>query len=128
MMVMRLTIIDSRATDLMRDNLEDLASYLVSCKFDIKKFHQFFDINYSALIARCKRVNDQIGLLFNDYFVVCDHVLITYMKDKQDEYYDNQAYMWNPTHERLMTMAMAKHNCFVQKGKWRQKYMEERRL
>ena len=73
-------------------------------------------------------MDDQIGLLIGVFFVACDHVLIMYMKDKWDEYYNNQAHMQNITHEGLMTMAMAKHNCFVQKRKWGQKYMEEEKI
>ena len=64
--VMKLTIIDSRATDQQfHDNVWDLTSYIVSFKFDIKKFHQFFDANYSAIIARGKTMDDQIGLLLD---------------------------------------------------------------
>ena len=45
---MRLAIIDSGATDQkLCDNLGNLASYMVSFKSYIEKFHQFFDTNYS---------------------------------------------------------------------------------
>lgn len=127
--VMKLAIIDSRATDQqLRDNLGDLASYMVSCKSDIEKFHQFFDANYSALIARGKTVDDPIGLLFDGYFAAGDHVFVKYMKDKQDEYFDNQVHMQNLTHEGLMAMAMAKYNYLVQREKWGLKSMEEEKI
>ena len=126
---MKLAIIDSRATDQqLRDNLGELAYYMVSCKSDIDKFHQFFDANYSALIARGKTVDDPIGLLFDGYFAVGDHVFVKYVKDKQDEYFDNQAHMQNFTHEGLMAIAMAKYNYLVQKKKWEQQSMEERKI
>ena len=76
-MIMRHAIIDSRATDQqLHDNLGDLASYIASCKYDIKKFHQFFDVNCSAVIARGKTVDYLIGLLFDGYFAAGDHVFV----------------------------------------------------
>ena len=83
---------------------------MVSCKSDIEKFHQFFDANYSALIARGKAVDDPIGLLFDDYFIASDHELIKYIKGKQDEYFNNRAHMQNLAHEGIMAMALAKYN------------------
>ena len=47
-----------------------------------------------------------------------DHVFVKYIKDKQDEYIDNQAHMQNLLHEGFMAMAMAKYNYLVQKEKW----------
>ena len=125
---MRLTIIDSRAIDQQPgDNLRDLASYMVSCKSDIKKFNQFFDANYSALIARGKTVDDPIGLLFNCYFSADDYVFVKCMNDKQDEYFDNQTHMQNLTCEGLMAMEMTKYNYLVERENWGRNPWRKRR-
>ena len=111
--VLKLSIIDSRATDQqLHINLGGLASYMVSCKSDIKKSHQFFDANYSDLIARGNTVDNPFGLLFDEYFAASNHVFVTYMNDKQDEYFNNQAHMQSLMHDGLMAMAvaMAKYN------------------
>ena len=99
---------------------------MVSCKPDVEKFHQFFDAKYSALLARGKTVDDPLGLLFDGYFAPGDHVFVKYMKDNQDEYFNNQAHMHNLMHEGLIAMAMAKYNYLSQgisgsRSHWRKK-------
>ena len=91
--MMKLTIIDGGANDWqLHDNLGDLASYIVSCKSDVKKFHDFLDAHYSALIETDKTVDNLIGQLFDECFAAGDHALVKYMKDEQVEYFDNQAH------------------------------------
>ena len=41
---------------------------MVFCKSNIKIFHQYFNANYSASIARGKMVDDPMSLLFDGYF------------------------------------------------------------
>ena len=73
-------------------------------------------------------MNDPISLLFDDYFAAGDHLFIKCMKDKQDEYFDNQAQMQNIVHEGLMAMAMEKFNYLVKRKKWGQKSMKDEKI
>ena len=122
-MVMRLTIIDSRAMDLQLCDLRDLATYMISCTSDIGKFHQFFDASYSTLIARGKTGDDSISV--NLLWVIM--YLLSTWKTKKTNILITK-HMKILMHEVLMAMAMAKCNYLVQKETWGQKSMEEEEI
>ena len=122
--VTSLAIIDSRITDQqLHDNLGDLVIYIVFCKLDIKKFHLFFNADFSALIVRGKTVDNSISSHFDKYFAADDYMFVKYMKDTQVENFEKQAHLHNWAH--------GYHNCLLQlpcPKKWEQKLQRKKRV
>ena len=74
---------------------------MISFESVIRKFHQFFDTNYSAFITRSKTVADPSDLLIDSYFAADGPIFKKFMKDKQDKYFYNKAQIQNLTHDGL---------------------------
>ncbi len=79
--IMRLTTIDSVATtQTLWDNLQNLGVFAVTVKGDIDKVKAEFDTNYSQLLARGATLDDPIGiLLFEAYLLVPCYNFTKYM-------------------------------------------------
>ena len=81
-----LTIIDNKATIAhLHENLNHLVEYTVTCDSDIKKFHLYFDENYTHLIGRGETVDDPLHKLFKTYLAAQDATFVKYMGEKKDE-------------------------------------------
>jgi hypothetical protein len=115
--MMRLATIDSVATtEALRANLRELPAYASSVSGDIDKINQYFDQNYSQLIARGAKIDDPIGILFDAYRTVsCSHFR-PYITRKHEMYLDGE--LMTLTHEQLMAMATDKFNYLKTKGLW----------
>ena len=62
-------------------------------------------------------MDDPFGLLFDSYFAARYHVFVRYIKDKQDEYFVNQANMQNLSHVGLVAIKMFKYNYLSKRKK-----------
>ena len=74
---MWVAITNSRATvQQLCDNLRYLSFYMDFCESDSETFHQLFDANSSACIARNKTVGDPIALFVDGFFAEGNHVFV----------------------------------------------------
>ena len=83
---MRLAIINNKATTAhLHENLSHLSEYMVKCNSIIKKFHLYFDKNYTQLIGRGKIVDNLLQKLFKAYLAAQDATFVKYMGGMKDE-------------------------------------------
>lgn len=115
--IMRLATIDSVATtEALRANLRELPAFSATVGGDIDKINQYFDENYSQLIARGAKIDDPIGILFDAYRTVsCSHFK-SYITRKHEMYLDGE--LPTLTHEHLMAMATDKFTYLKTKNLW----------
>ena len=123
--IMRLATIDSVATtEALRANLRELPTYAATVGGDIEKINQYFDENYSQLVARGAQIDDPVGILFDAYRTVsCPHFK-TYIVRKHEMYLDGE--LVGLTHEHLMAMATDKFTYLKTKGLWGAKSDEDK--
>ena len=123
--IMRLATIDSVATtEALRANLRELAAYSAIVHGDIDKINQYFDENYSQLVARGAQIDDPVGILFDAYRTIsCPHFK-TYIVRKHEMYLDGE--LANLTHKTLMAMATDKFTYLKTKGLWGAQSDEDR--
>jgi hypothetical protein len=68
---MRLVTVDTFATkQALRDNLQNLGTFLAIVNGNISKIHGEFDKNYSQLIAQGTTLDNPTGILFKAYNIV----------------------------------------------------------
>ena len=123
--IMRLATIDSVATtEALRANLRELAAYAATVSGDVDKINEYFDENYSQLIARGAKIDDPVGILFDAYRTIpCSHFR-TYIVRKHEMYLDGE--LPTITHETLMAMATDKYTYLKTKGLWGSKSEEDK--
>jgi hypothetical protein len=122
---MRLATIDSVATtEALRANLRELAAYAATVSGDVDKINEYFDKNYSQLIARGAKIDDPVGILFDAYQTIpCSHFR-SYIVCKHEMYLDSE--LPTITHKTLMAMATDKYTYLKTKGLWGSKTDEDK--
>jgi hypothetical protein len=115
--IMHLATIDSMAmTEALRANLRELTAYAAVVHGSIDKINQYFNNNYSQLVAHGAQLNDPVGILFYGYRTIsCSHFK-TYIVCNHGMYLDGK--LANLTHETLMAMATDKFTYLKTKGLW----------
>ncbi len=114
---MRLATINSvGTTQMLRNNLQSLATYAAMVSGNIDKVHSKFDKNYSQLIARGTTVGDPISILFEAYLLVPCHHFKLYIRQQHEDYLNGK--LTTITHEALMTSANCKFDWLKTKGLW----------
>jgi hypothetical protein len=115
--IMRLATINSVATtQMLRNNLQSLGTYVTMVSGDIDKVHRDFDKSYSQLIARGGTVNNPMGILFEAYLMVPCHHFKLYIHQQHEDYLDGK--LTTITHEALMTSTKHKFNWLKTKRLW----------
>ena len=125
-LLMQKAIIDTWATSsLMRGNLSNLDSYMLTVKSDIEEFNQYVKLNYQGLQARSERCDDIMIHLFKAYLIASDREFVTYIKLKKMEHEEGRNCL-QP--EELMTLALNKYAILHKQNMWNIKSLEEEKV
>ncbi len=115
--IMRLATIDYVATtQMLRNNLQLLGTFVAMDSGNINKINSKFDKNYSQLIARGATIDNPIGILFYAYLVVPCHHFKFYIYQQHEDYLDGK--LTTITHGALMTFAKHKFDWLKTKRLW----------
>ncbi len=87
--IMRLTTLDTRATNMALSDLKALPEYCVQVKGDIDKINAYFMQNLNQLLSQGEGADDKEDILFTAYQHISDAEFRKYMGQKKDDYYDN---------------------------------------
>jgi hypothetical protein len=125
--IVQLATIDSVATtQMLRNNLQSLGTYVATGSGNIDKVHSKFDKKYSQFIAWGMTVDNPIGILFKAYLMVPCHHFKLYIHHQHKDYLDSK--LTTITHEALMTLAKCKFNWLKTKGLWGAKSPDDEKI
>jgi len=125
--IIRESYIDTNATtQMIRNRLSSLDTYLPSIGYDITKMNLYVSTLIEALAARGETSTDLISNLFKGYKSATDKKFIAYIEKKEDDYEDGTTP--HMTYQTLMSIAKTKYQIMVQNETWNAPSAEEEKI
>ena len=123
--LMQKAIVHTRATaSNFRTNLSSLDTYMPLVNSNIEKFSQYVSDCVTGLEARGERSEDLLDNLFKGYKVATDAKFVSYIEQKETEYFDGA----HITSDSLMQLAENKYAARVVRGEWGGKSEEQNQI